>query len=213
VGAEGKGGVKGKQGDRVGFMGRFTEISESVVRGKAFDSRAACTALLEIIEGEPLPFDLHIAFMAQTHVYVRGAALLANRIQPQITLTLTGVAANDVPADPNEPEYSARVRMGGGAVLRLQDQTGTPSRLVINHIRQTAAAQNIPLQLHAQTYDKSASATFGSSVYGTHAATLALPIRYLETPNSLMHLHDLDALINLTRASLQTLSPAILETI
>jgi len=207
VGAEGKGGVKAKPGDRVGFLGRFTEISETVVRGKAFDSRAACLALLEILEGEPFPFDLHFAFTAQSHILTRGAALLANRIQPNVSISLSGVLANDVPGNPDEPEYNAPVKMGNGAVLRMNDQGFTSSRVITKHLRKTAAEQNIPLQVHAQSYDRSDTASFGNSFFGIDAVMLGVPIRYMETPNSLMNLNDLDALTALTRAGLQTLSP------
>jgi endoglucanase len=210
VGADGKGGVKAKPGDRVGFLGTFREISDTVVRGKAFESRAACAALLEIIEGEPFPFDLHVAFTAQSHGYTRGAALLASRLQPHLALTLTGIHANEVPGAPDEPAYTARVKLGKGAVLRLSEPGYAASRELTRHIREVAAAHNIPLQVHAQSHDKSETLGYGTSYAGTHAATLAVPIRYLETPNSLLNLNDLDALINLTRSALQTLSPAVL---
>ena len=99
VGAEGRGGVRAEPGDRIAFWSEYTALTESVARGKAFDSRAGCAvliALLDLLDNAPLPFDVHLVFSAQAHIGGRGAVVAANRIQPHAAFVLTGMPTNDL---------------------------------------------------------------------------------------------------------------------
>lgn len=211
VGASGKAGVKAKPGERVAWQSDFREISATVVRGKAFDRSAACAALLSLIEGDPLPFDLHVAFTAQGHITGgRGAIVAARAIQPDFALVLDGILATDFPRDPDDETYTSAIRMGGGAVARLQDMAFTPSRTLTRYLSDTARANGLSIQPSAHSDAKSEAAEIGRRSVAT-VATLAVPIRYLGTPNALLDLTDLNTMITLARAALMTLSPDLLE--
>ncbi len=213
VGASDKGGVKAKPGEYVAFASRFTELSPTVVRGKAFDSRAACIALIGLLSGDPFPHDLHGVFTTQALIGGRGAAIAAYRAEPQAAFSLTGFAANDLPGDPSLSDYAPIIRLGGGPVLSALDGRTVGNRRLLEHVRSVAKAKGIPIQLHASNdIQQPEGSRLKQIAAGIPTLMIGVPIRYMGSPNSLMNLTDLQSLIDLMRESLAALTPDVLET-
>ena len=63
---------KVKVGDLAAFVTAYEEFGDVAV-GKAFDNRAGCAALVELLRGERYPFDLVAVFSVQEEVGLRGA--------------------------------------------------------------------------------------------------------------------------------------------
>jgi tetrahedral aminopeptidase len=208
----GESGAAAKAGDRIAYQGVFTQMSPSVVRGKAFDSRPSCALLLALLAGDPFPFDLHAVFTVQAHIKGRGASVAASRLKPQVAIVLRAVNCTDVPfyGDVEEEDKIGRVAMGAGPAISPAD----PSRLVADrklnaHIRRVAESAGAPLQLDAQY--AGASEGMGISLHGVPTSTLSIPVRYLRSPNALLNLDDLDNTLHLLRASLGQLSSEVFE--
>ena len=55
IGASSKEDAAGKvkPGDRIAFDSRYVEVGERVLRGKAFDDRAGCSLLIDVLQDEP----------------------------------------------------------------------------------------------------------------------------------------------------------------
>src|SRR5574341_1060826 len=79
-------------GTYVAFDSRYTELSETTVRCKAFDDRAGCAELIALCQGEQLPFDLYAAFTVQEEIGLRGASVLGQAIQPDFAIILETTA-------------------------------------------------------------------------------------------------------------------------
>jgi len=210
VGAYNKGDAKAKPGARIAFVGDFLELTPTVVRGKAFESRAACAVLVAILETDPFPFDLYVTFTAQSAIGGRGAGVAAHRIAPHAAFALTGINANDFPHLPDEDRMPT-VRLGGGPVLSAMDFRAVGDRRLTAHLHSAAEAENIPLQVEALRNQPSQGAAISLSRSGVPTVSVGVPIRYLGSPNELVNLDDLSRLVQLLRASLSTLTPAILE--
>jgi len=211
VGADDKGGVKAKPGERVAFAAHYGVLNGSIVRGKAFDSRAACAALLEMLDGDPFPFDLGIAFTVQAAIGGRGAGVAAHRLNPQVALSLTGFATNDWPHDPDY-DHAAPLRLGGGPIIMAADNRLIAERWLIDHLRSTAQTASIAYQFDARQERAAASAAIGFAREGVPSVAIGAPVRYLGSPNALLDLTDLHHLVALVRASLAALTPELLET-
>ncbi|MBN2470342.1 MAG: M42 family peptidase, partial [Anaerolineae bacterium] len=69
IGATAKDQVNGKVnvGDRAAFQTAYREQGRIAI-GKAFDDRVGCAILIDLIQGEPFPFDVHVAFTVQEEV-------------------------------------------------------------------------------------------------------------------------------------------------
>ncbi len=211
VGADGKDGIKTKPGERVAFAGNYTSISPTIVRGKAFESRAGCAALIELLSDDAYELDLYAAFTAQAAIGGRGGAVAAHRIAPQVAFVLTGITTNDLPQAADSDDHAPLIRLGGGPVISLLDPTLITDRHLVDYVRSVAQAHNIPYQLSALNTERSESGTIGLTRAGVPTLTLAVPIRYMGSPNALLNLDDLQNLIALLRESLKALTPQLVE--
>ena len=106
-------------GAYVSFDTRCVSIGEGFFRGKAFDDRAGCAALLELLRRitacrltPPSPFRKRLGY--------GGARVAAYTLQPQLALALEATAAADTP-DTKE-EFNATT-LGKGPALTFMDRT------------------------------------------------------------------------------------------
>jgi hypothetical protein len=70
---------------------------QGLVKGKAFDDRAGCAVLLELLKGD-YPVDLVAVFTVQEEIGLRGARVAAYTAQPDLAFILECTAADDLPA-------------------------------------------------------------------------------------------------------------------
>ena len=100
IGASSKSAAEGKVkiGDRAIFASETFQLSSTVICGKAFDDRAGCAELIEILKGDPFPFDLLVAFTVQEEVGLRGAKVLGESLKPDAAIVLETTACHEVPS-------------------------------------------------------------------------------------------------------------------
>jgi len=218
VGAKDKGAVGAKPGDRIAFMGSYAEFGRNLARGKAFDSRAGCAILLELLEGDRFPFDLYLAFTTQQAIGGRGARVASQRVHPDAVVILQGTDCNDLPIDPDVPEEDRApvVRLGGGPTFSLVDGPFVADLPLVDHLRNSAQAAGIPYQLETQNTQltrryASEAVSVGWAQAAIPVASIAVPVRYMRSPNSLVSFDDLDNTVRLLRESLAALTPEKLE--
>ncbi len=201
---------KAPMGTYMAFDMRFAALGDTL-RGKAFDDRAGCAALVELFTGDPFPFDLLAAFTVQEEVGLRGARVAAFALEPDVAFVLEGTVCNDLPQEP-EDDYTPVTRLGEGPAITLMDRSVIADRRLVDHLVQTAKAHDIPYQFKAP----GAGGTDAGAIHLAHAgvpsAVMAVPCRYLHGPASIMHRDDFTNMVRLMRQSLMALTPAILET-
>lgn len=210
VGADDKGGVKAKPGERAAFLAEFAELDGSVVRGKAFDARAGCAALLALLSGEALPFDLHAVFTAQETIGGRGARVAANRFKPDAAFVLRGIECNDLPRQ-HDDDSTPVIRMGGGPALTLLDPGLIAAPALVAHLRVSAEVAGVPIQIDAGGPARSEGGLLSLSGAGVPVAVIGIPVRYMQSPFNLMDLNDLESTVRLLRSALAALGPETLE--
>ncbi len=112
VGATSKGEAEGLA--PLGAYGTFaTEYRRlgQLASGKAFDDRAGCSVLVDLLQKPAYPFDVYGVFTVQEEVGLRGAGIAAHRIDPACAFILEGTIADDLPKKKDE---SATTRLGKG---------------------------------------------------------------------------------------------------
>ena len=96
--------AKVKIGDYATFATTFTVLSDDpawpTVRGKAFDDRAGCAALVTLLAGQ-FPVDVYGVFTVQEEVGLRGARVAGYRVQPDAAIALEGTICDDLPKPPD----------------------------------------------------------------------------------------------------------------
>lgn len=179
--------------------------------GKAFDDRVGCAMLIQLLQGERYPFDLYAVFTVQEEVGLRGARVAAYTVNPDVSFSLEGTLADDLPKPEEESDTSPTTELGRGPAITVMDRSYiTPPRL-LRHVLQTAEAHDIPYQLKQPGIS-------GTEAGGTHrvrggvpAITIAVPCRYIHSPVSLVDPDDVTSTHRLIDASLRALSPSTLK--
>ncbi len=200
-------------GDRIAFDGGYTRLSDTVVRGKAFDDRVGCSILVDILRGGPYPVTVAAAFTAQEEIGLRGATVAAQRLQPDAAIVLEGTYAYDVPdpnreADAGDLPSNPGTRMGEGAVITLSDRQMITDPRALRFLRETAAAHGITHQVKTM----GGGGTDGGAIHlaqaGIPTMPISVPCRYIHTPTALLNLDDYQSVLSLSQAVLNRITPA-----
>src|SRR5574341_1312532 len=98
IGAASKDGASRmvKLGDRATFATSFSTLGPTV-GGKAFDDRAGCAALVEVLRGKNYPVELICAFTVQEEVGLRGAKVAGFAADADAAIIIDCTPANDLP--------------------------------------------------------------------------------------------------------------------
>jgi endoglucanase len=217
IGADGKNGVSGKvsRGDRIAFDTRFTEMSDRVVCGKAFDDRAGCALLVDLLQGGPYPVDVLVAFTVQEEVGLRGARVAAQALNPDIAIVLEGTTAHDLPDPTADSDDSSRrnpaTRMGHGPALTVMDRSMIADPRLLAFMRRTADDSGIPYQLKTALGGGTDAGAIHVANAGVPSAVMSLPCRYIHSPAAMLHRDDYDNALRLLQAALNGLTPDVLK--
>lgn len=207
IGAKKSVGSKIKVGDRAAFVTQYEELGQTAV-AKAFDNRAGCAALIELLRAEPYPFDLYAAFTVQEEVGLRGAQVAAYRIKPDVALVLECTPAYDLPS---KEDVSPNVVLGKGPSIYVMDRGTIQDPRLVAHITKTAAAHNIPYQIRQPGGGGTNTSVIQRSHAGVPAATIAVPGRYAHTPCMMISLEDYANVVKLAEAACRSLTKEIVQ--
>ena len=200
-------------GDRIAFDGEYTQLSETVVRGKSFDDRVGCSVLVDILRAGPYPVTVTAAFTSQEEIGLRGATVAAQRLAPDAAIVLEGTYAYDVPdpkreADAGDLPANPGTRFGGGAVITLADRQMITDPRALAFLRETAEANDIAYQVKTM----GGGGTDGGAIHLAQAGIPTMPIsapcRYIHTPAALLNLNDYECALRLSQAVLNNITPA-----
>lgn len=181
--------------------------------GKAIDNRAGCAALLRVFErlaeGE-LEATLYGVVNVQEEIGMRGARQTSARLQPDWAIALDTVPADDTPL-----AREKLIRLGAGPVIqlaegRMEPLVGTVVPGVRDLILRTAEEQGFPVQLAAAYGHWTTDAAF-IHIAGKRIPTglVSIPRRYAHSPNELVDLADLVAVVELILALIARNRPGL----
>ncbi len=194
-------------GTRVTFATQMHPLGK-LLAGKAFDDRAGCTALVALLQGERLPFDVYGVFTVQEEVGLRGARLAGYTVAPDAAFVLEGTIADDLP---KEEDVSPTSEVGKGPVITVMDRSYVAAPQLLRHVVKTAEAEGIPYQYKQPGIGGTDAGAIHFTRGGVPAVTIALPCRYIHSPVSLLDPQDLEHVVALLRAALERLTPETLR--
>ncbi|PJF22096.1 MAG: peptidase M42 [Phototrophicales bacterium] len=217
IGANSKDAAKAKVniGDRIAFDSEFVELSETTVRGKAFDDRVGCSLLVDVLQAEPYPVDILVAFTVQEEVGLRGAQVAAQTLNPDVAFALEGTTAHDIPnpaADPDDDdEHNPTCRMGSGPALTVMDRSMITHPRLLRFLRETAEQNNIPYQLKTQLGGGTDAGQMHLAGAGRPAAVISMPCRYIHSPAAILSKVDYQNTLKLIQAALHHITFEVLR--
>ncbi len=211
IGASSKESARGKVsiGDYAAFVTEYEELAGGAVAlGKAFDNRVGCAAIIELLRGEPFPFDLVAAFTVQEEVGLRGAKVAAYAANPDAALVLECTPALDLPTD---EDTSPNVAMGQGVSIYVMDRGTIQDPRLVAHITSVADGAGIPYQIRQPGGGGTNTAAIQRVHGGIPAATIAVPGRHAHTPTMMISLEDYRHYVQLADAALRQLTPDVIR--
>ena len=174
------------------------------VNCKSIDNRVSVFILIETLRqlGE-VPYDVYGVFTVQEEVGLRGANVAAHHINPDFGIGLDTTIAFDVPgAQPHERVTS----LGEGAAIKVMDSSTICDYRMVEFMKQTADKSNIKWQLEVLT--AGGTDTAGVQRMGKHGAiagAISIPTRHLHQVIEMANKEDIEACIQLLKASLETI--------
>lgn len=188
-------------GDYAYFTTKFAELEQRRLQGKAFDDRAGCALLVDLLR-ESYRVPIYGAFTVQEEVGLRGAATAAYSIQPDLGIALEATTASDTPGS---PDHKHATTVGAGPCLTFMDRSVITNPRLVNALRSVAEELNIPVQLRRTTTGGTDAGAISLTRAGVPTAVLALPCRYIHSPVSVLSQQDYDGALKIIRAFLQRL--------
>jgi tetrahedral aminopeptidase len=188
-----------RAGDYVTFDASCISLGEGYYRGKAFDDRAGCLILLNLLlEDNGLQFDA--AFTVQEEVGTRGAAVAAYTLKPRIALAVEATAAADTPETEKE---AITTTLGAGPAISFMDRTIMVSRAMRERLIRAAEKAQVPYQFRRFTGAGTEAGIISLSREGVQTAVLAVPCRYIHSPHCIMQENDMLGAVSLIRTWLE----------
>lgn len=188
-----------KQGDYAVFATEFEALG-GVLKGKAFDDRAGCATLIELIKAGPYAFDFYPVFTTMEEVGLRGARVAAFGIEPEAAFVLEGTICDD---SPKEQDVSPTSEMGKGPAISVMDQTVISDKGLVQLLISTAEKEKIPYQIKQPGKGGTDAGAIHLARGGVPTVPVAVPCRYIHSPVSLMSKKDLNNTVNLMQKVLQ----------
>ncbi len=190
-----------KIGDYAVFATEFCQLIEDglrTVKGKAFDDRAGCAVLIEVLK-ERYPFDLYAVFTVQEEVGLRGARVAAYAIEPDVAFALEGTICDDMP---KKKDVSPTTEIGAGPAISIMDRSFIADRGLFKLLVETAEELGIPYQFKQPGVGGTDAGAIHLAKEGVPSATVSVPCRYIHSPACLLSLEDFENTVRLMRAAL-----------
>ncbi len=190
----------------LGTYGTFATEYRRVGRlasGKAFDDRAGCSVLADLLERPAYPFDLYGVFTVQEEVGLRGAGVAAHRVDPACAFILEGTICDDLPKKKDE---SPTTQLGKGPALSVLDRSVIADRKLVDHLAATAEKHGIPYQYKQPGIGGTDAGAIHLAREGIPCAPVSVPCRYIHSPVAVLDLNDYRNAVRLMEAALRELA-------
>ena len=185
------------------YPDEFFVLNENKFVCRALDNRIGGFMIAQVARllkenKKELPFGLYITNSVQEEVGLRGAEMIAERLQPDVAIV------TDVTHDTNTPMIEkvteGDLKIGEGPVLAYAPAVQRNLRQLLI---KTAKEKNIKFQRAASSRATGTDTdAFAYSNAGVPSALISLPLRYMHTTVEMVHQEDVEAVIKLIYESL-----------
>lgn len=180
------------------------------ILGKAWDNRYGVTAVLEALKDlkdEELPNHLIAGANVQEEVGLRGTKGSVRKFDPDVFFAVDCSPADDVYGDKN-----SFGKIGEGVLLRIQDPGFILSKEMREFLLDTAETHDIPYQYFVSKGGTDAGAAHQLNE-GIPSAVIGMSARYIHTHQTLFHIDDYHAALEMVKQVIRTFDRTTLETV
>jgi tetrahedral aminopeptidase len=195
-----------KVGDSVTFVPRVLELRNNLIAAPGLDNKAGLYVCLEVLRrcaSDGCGIGLYVESTVQEEIGSRGAAIVTNRLAPDVGIAVDTAPATDDPGYDLPPQSHVPCKLGSGPSISTGPNTNPMVRtLFVEAANKQALAYQLdpsgsPMPNDARTIQ------IGDS--GVAAGTLGIPQRNMHTQVEVVSLDDLDNAIALLVAFVRSI--------
>jgi len=190
----------------VTYEDKFMVLNNKYYVGRALDNRVGGFMIAEVARlikqnKTKLPFGLYITNSVQEEVGLHGAAMISQRIKPNVAII------TDVTHDTQTPMIS---KVSNGDIFAGKGPSLTYGPAVQNNLLKliidTANKNKIPFQREVASRSTGTDTdAFAYSTGGVASALISLPLRYMHTTVESVHKDDVESVIKLIYETLKAI--------
>ncbi|MGI6687957.1 MAG: M42 family metallopeptidase [Christensenellales bacterium] len=175
-------------GDMAVFAPDFIALGKHRVAAPAMDDRCACALLVEmLLYAEDQKNTIIGVFSTQEEVGLRGAAVAAFNLEPDIGLALDVTAWGDTP----EVKYPA-VKLGQGPAVKIMDRSLIATPFVRDALFEAAEAAGVQVQREVLAFGGTDGGAIQKSRGGVPTGVLSIPCRYVHSAVETIDMRDME---------------------
>ncbi len=186
-------------------------LSNGVAMGKAFDDRAGCLNMLNIMRRlRRTDATVYAVATVQEEVGSRGAEVAARSIQPDVGIVLEGTIAADVPGVAPERQPTS---LRGGAALTVMDRTMIADSRLLELAIEVAEREEVAQQFKKPSYGGTDAGPIHIQGIGAPSCVVSAPCRYIHSSYAITSEEGLESVVELASALIRELTPKKLREI
>ncbi len=181
-------------GDYCGFIGGFYELQNNRICAKSFDDRAGCYALIEALKRNDgkRANDVYYVFTVQEEVGCRGAVVAAERLQPEIGISVDVSPDHFYPSD-----LEGANAVGEGVGVKVGDPSAMLDEYLVDEMIACCEENKIKYQRDVMDRGGTDSSSINKAHYGVRVAAISVVTRYAHSQSSVISKDDLNGAIEL----------------
>ena len=181
-------------GDYCGFIGKYYELQNDRISAKSLDDRVACYVLIEAIKKNQgqYPNDIYYVFTVQEEVGCRGSVVAAERIKPDI-----GVSVDVTPDHYYPCDLKGCNEVGKGVGVTFGNPSAMLDEYLVNEMVKTCEDNAIDYQRDVMDRGGTDASSMNRDYYGTRVAGISIVDRYPHSQSSVISKHDVECAIEL----------------
>lgn len=160
------------------------------------DNRISCLVLLEVLRQiQSHTSDLYFVFTVQEELGMRGAKTAAYRIDPDY-----GIAVDVTLADEMDSKHQGSSILGGGAAIKIMDNSVICHPQVVKQLSSLADSQGIAYQRDVISGGGSDAGVIHLNRMGVLTGGISVPCRYIHSGIETVDIGDVQACVKLLQS-------------
>ena len=181
-------------GDYCGFIGKYYELQNDRICAKSLDDRVACYVLIEAIKKNQgqYPNDVYYVFTVQEEEGCRGSVVSAERIKPDIGVSVDVTPDHFYPCD-----LKGCNEVGKGVGVTFGNPSAMLDEYLVDEMVKTCEENEIDYQRDVMDRGGTDASSMNQAYYGTRVAGISIVDRYPHSQSSVISKHDVECAIEL----------------
>ena len=183
-----------KVGDYAGFIGKYYEMANDRITAKTFDDRAGCFALVEALKKNDgsFPNDIYYVFTVQEEVGCRGSVVAAERIRPDIGVSIDVTPDHYLPSD-----LRGANAVGEGVGVTIGNPSAMLDEYLVDEMLACCEENEIKYQRDVMDRGGTDASSMNLSGIGVRVAGISIVDRFPHSQSSVISKGDLEATVAL----------------